>query len=185
MGSPCRLHAVAALIVCVALFGCRSPRGESQIKPGTYYTQFALQLEHDTYQTINYRRGVLLPINTEVTLVSSGDKDIVVRIEPEGRQFTVKHNARDTHDTLDQAFAKLFALEPVDLSRFTELERKSIAAGRVAIGISKKAVLAAMGPPPASATTSLASLKWRYWNKDYASFSVWFDKHGQVIDASH
>lgn len=176
-----RSRIAVVAVLGLALAGCRAPRAE--IAKGTYYTQYTLQYEKNATRSTNYRRGAVLPINSEVTLLDTGGRRAVVRIEPDGPKLTLEHMSRHTHDTLEVAFAKVFAEEPVDISAFSEEEQAAIREGRALIGMGREAVLAAMGPPPASGTASLESNAWRYWETRFNTFYVRFDKDGRVIDA--
>lgn len=172
---------VIALGFLAGVHGCKG--APVAVAPqGTYYTKYSLYFEKDVHRTTNYRKGVLLPINSKVTLLSSGRERIRVRIESAQRDLVIENVTKHTNDTLEEAFAKVFATEPVDLSAFSAEEREAIAQGKAIVGMSKDAVLAAMGPPPASGTLSLDSLEWRYWANMWSSFVVRFDSEGRVVD---
>ena len=148
---------------------------------GTYYTQFSLFEEKNEFRTTNYRRGALIPINTPVTLVSIDRKRIVVRLTENAQPLTVVNMQKHTGEDSQQAFRKIFGKRKVDLSRFSPEERESILAGQVRKGMSKKAVLAAIGYPPPSRTPSLRSDEWTYWSSRFDRFVVRF-RNDKVID---
>ncbi len=69
------------LPLLVGLTGCpRAFRGaEANLPPeieigGKYYTRHSFQYEKNRHRTTNYRRGLLVPVNTQVALVSFGRK---------------------------------------------------------------------------------------------------------------
>ena len=176
---------VAALLglLVAALAACHSPIEGAPPPGGTYYTQSTLQYEQGRYRTTNYRRGFVLPINTKVSLVSMDDAEIVVRIVDSGADLTVENVPKHTNDTTLGAFAKLFGAAPVDLSRFSEGEQQAIRAGHAQVGMSKDAVLAALGHPPAVGTPSLDEDTWKYWDSRFTTFVVRFDGSGHVVEA--
>ncbi len=146
---------------------------------GLYYTQFALQYEKDRYRTTNYRRGFLLPINSEVKLIDIDSKKITVQISSSGKELLIENVEKHTNDNTIQAFDKLFAPVKVNLSRFNALERKHIKTGTVAPGMRKQSVIVAIGYPPAVGTHSLDQDQWKYWNSRFNTFIVHF-KNGRV-----
>jgi len=70
---------------------------------------------------------------------------------------------------------KHFGLKKVNLSEFSKLERNAIAMAEVKKGMSKKAVLAAYGYPPAHKTPSLEGSKWLYWITRWNKIVVTFE----------
>ena len=148
---------------------------------GLYYTQFALQYEKDRHRTTNYRRGFLLPINTEVKLIDIDSKKIKVQIPSSGKELLIENVEKHTNDNTIQAFDKLFAPVKVNLSRFNAMERKHIKTGTVTLGMRRQAVIAAIGYPPAVGTHSLDQDQWKYWNSRFNTFIVHF-KNGRVSE---
>lgn len=66
------------------------------------------------------------------------------------------------------------------MSAFTDMERTPILEGQVENGMSKAAVLRAMGYPPKHQTPSLTGNEWTYWRNRVASFVVRF-RDGKVV----
>ncbi len=139
-----------------------------------YYTQFVIRYEKGAHLTTNYRRGASIPVNTKVKLLEITEKTILVDVLPNHMQLLVKNVFKYTDDDTFQAFAKLFNKNPVDLSVFTPLERKHIESGSVAKGMSKKAVLTAIGYPPHVGTASTDADQWTYWSNRFNKFIVHF-----------
>lgn len=146
---------------------------------GLYYTQFALQYEKNRYRTTNYRRGFLLPINTEVKLIDIDSKSITVQIVSSGKELLIENVEKHTNEDTIQAFEKLFAPVKVNLAQFNVLGQKQIKTGTVVPGMRKQAVIAAIGYPPAIGTPSLEQDQWKYWNSRFNTFIVHF-KNGRV-----
>lgn len=174
--------AVLGLVVA-ALAACHSTPEGAPPPGGTYFTRSTLQYEQGRYRTTNYRRGFVLPVNTKVTLVSMDEDEIVVRVVDSGAELRVENVPKHTNDTTLGAFGKLLAAAPADLSRFSEAEQQAIRAGHATVGMSRDAVLAALGYPPAVGTPSLDEPVWKYWDSRFTTFVVRFDGSGHVVEA--
>lgn len=147
------------------------------IKPGSvYYTQVTMQYEKGRFLTTNYRRGALIPVNTQVRLEEIDDDDIMMEILPDRTKLHVENVAKHTADTTVRAFMKLFNKNPVNLSRFSRVEQEGIQAGRVVKGMSKQAVITAIGYPPVTQTPTLQLNRWTYWSSRFNRFVVEFVK---------
>ncbi|NOQ14410.1 MAG: hypothetical protein GQ583_08050 [Methyloprofundus sp.] len=149
-----------------------------------YYTQVTMQYEKGKYRTTNYRRGLLLTVNTEVELLEVTSKSIRLKLIQAEQELLIVNVIKHTGDSVYQAFDKLLAKTKVNLSRFSALEQKNIAKGSVAKGMSKSAVKVAIGYPPITKTPSLDGDKWTYWSNRFNRFIVHFakDKVTQVQD---
>ena len=145
----------------------------------TYYTQFVIRYEKGTHLTTNYRRGALIPVNTPVKLLNITSKTIEVEVYNSSQKLLVKNVEKHTGDDVYRAFDKLFARKKVNLSKFTSLELDHIKSGTVANGMSKDAVIIAIGYPPITETTNLDSNLWVYWSGRFNKFNVHF-KDGKV-----
>lgn len=179
------LRAVALLFSLFILVSCNKTLKEADLPASIqlgdrYFTQFVIRYEKGAHRTTNYRRGEAIPVNTEVTLLEMTDQTILVKQEPSGQELLIKNVEKHTQDSIYQAFDKLFSKSRVNLSQFSKFERQHIDAGTVAVGMRKKAVLAAIGYPPKIATSNLDSQQWTFWSSRFNKFIVHFDK-GQVV----
>ena len=145
----------------------------------TYYTQFVIRYEKGTHLTTNFRRGASIPVNTPVKLLNITSKTIEVEMDNSSQKLLVKNVEKHTGVDAYRMFDKLFAKKKVDLSKFTALERSHIDSGTVANGMSKEAVIVAIGYPPVTETPSLDSNLWVYWSGRFNKFNVHF-KNGKV-----
>ncbi len=185
-----RLLKVMMLSMLFSLTACQTTGSKSeQLSAGvqlgeSYYTQVTMMYEKGVYPTTNYRRGTLLEVNTPVKLLEIGSKVIKVKLLQSNAELLIKNVAKHTGDDAYQAFAKLFAKQEVNLSRFNPLERDNINKGIVAIGMSKAAVKIAIGHPPIVRTPSLDSNAWTYWSSRFNTFIVHFenDKVSRIQD---
>lgn len=158
----------------------KSGQPAASVQPAqVYYTQFSLFEEKDNFRTTNYRKGILIPINTAVTLQAMGSDEAELRLVEGGRPLIIENVRKYTKDEMAIAFSKIAATTKVDLNQFSAVERESILAGQVKKGMSKKAVLAAIGYPPQHVTPSLDGDDWTYWANLFNRFIVHF-KNGKV-----
>ncbi len=164
-------------LLCLGAF-CAAPAfsgGKPQQSGEKLYTQFSLMYERNCHRTTNYRKGVLLPVNSEVILIKKTGGKIVVALEG-GQQLTIENVEKYSGENIDGIFARTFASQKVDLTPFSEMERRGIASGEVKTGMSKKAVIIALGYPPKHKTPSLQSNQWRYWRNRFGTFVVHFEE---------
>jgi hypothetical protein len=167
------LATVLSSEVAIAAQKTKGP-ASSAVKGQTLYTQFSLFHEDLAHRTTNYRKGILVPVNTEVTFVKSNKKEIVVMLRS-GEKLTVANIPEFSGEDIDGIFSRTFSEEKIDLTKFTAEEQKGIAAGEPAVGMTKAAVVVATGYPPKHKTPSLDSSDWRYWRNRFATFIVHFD----------
>lgn len=172
------------IFIAIALFafvGCSSKRlGDTPSSSGAktgdiYYAQVSFQYEKGRHLTTNYRRGILVPVNTQVLLEDIDSEGIDLEISPSHTPLRIENVEKHTGDSPAQAFAKLFGKNKLDLSRFSKLERENILAGKIAKTMSKKAVIAAIGYPPITETPNLSVNQWTYWNSRFDRFVVHFE----------
>lgn len=174
------LLGLATLAVVATACASRRPAVDASLGQ-TYYTRFGVLVDGNNVRSTNYRvtTGSLLPINTPVEYASTRGKYLVLSIAG-GNSFEFEHVPRHTQDTFDEAFDTFFSTEPTDLSGFSAAERASIEEAQVELGMSRDAVLAAIGPPPASGTLLLDGKVWKYWKNRFDTYEIWFDDSGAV-----
>jgi hypothetical protein len=146
----------------------------SAVKGDKLYTQFSLFYEDNVHRTTNYRKGVFVPINTEVTFVKANKKEIDVII-PDDTKLKIENVEKYSGENINGIFHRTFGKTPVDLSRFSAKEKNSIEAGEVEPSMSKDAVIAALGYPPKHQTPTLKGNQWRYWHNLFGTFVVHFE----------
>ena len=138
------------------------------------YTQFSLFMEENVHKTTNYRKGTLVPVNTEVVLVNQDDDDIELRMN-DGTKLDLENIEPFSGEKIDGIFRRTLAAKKVDLSLFSDVEKRAIMSGEVEVGMSRAAVLVALGYPPKHKTPSLQGNQWRYWRNRFNTFVVLFE----------
>jgi hypothetical protein len=149
-----------------------------------YYTQFVIRYEKQRHLTTNYRRGASIPVNSPVRLVKIEDNTIEIELLDSSAPLVIRNIPKHTGDDIYQTFDKLFASNKVDLSQFSQLEREQIKTGTVSQGMSKNAVVVAIGYPPITETLNLDADTWVYWSGRFNKFNVIFSngKVSSVVD---
>lgn len=174
-----KLTVILFTVLTLLLTACQNsatvkPTASNTALPAqTLYTQFSLFEEKNNFRTTNYRKGTLIPINTAATLVSMEGKEAEVRLS-NGGTLTIENVPKYTKDNMQAAFNKIFATTKVNLNQFSPAEREAIMTGQVIRGMSKKAVIAAIGYPPQHETPSLSGNAWKYWGNRFDTFIVHF-----------
>ena len=138
------------------------------------YTQFSLYEEDGVHRTTNYRKGIFVPVNTLFTLVEIDDEEIVLK-SANGKELILANIEPFSGEAVPGIYERTLGVHPLDLSAFTNAERKAIAYGAVEVGMSKEAVLVALGYPPKHKTPSLTDNQWRYWQNRTNTFLVIFE----------
>ena len=146
----------------------------SAVKGDKLYTQFSLFYEKDVHRTTNYRIGNFVPINTEVVFVKANKNEIDVKL-PDGTTLKIENVQKYSGENITGIYQRTFSKTAVDLSRFSAKEKNSIEVGEVEIGMSKDAVIAALGYPPKHRTPTLKGNQWCYWRTIFKTFVVHFE----------
>lgn len=129
----------------------------------------------------NFLQDGLIPVCSEVTLVSLNAKVLVFKVNATGREYQYV-NHKSATEGFTQNLAKYFgpACPRKDIDSLTRQEREQLRIGQVAIGMRKRAVTLAIGYPPSRTTPSLDATNWRYWTNRANSFIVVFGANGKV-----
>jgi len=163
------------------LFGCAGrPAPDVAAAPDqTRYAAHSFFHEKGKHLTTNYRTGTLVPINTKVRIVSTGSKDIKIELAEGGQAIEISNVANYSGQDINGILGRMFSPAPIDLSRFSDQERRLILAGQVDAGMSREAVILALGYPPSHKTPSLEGDAWTYWRNRFVTFVVEFE-NGKV-----
>ena len=184
------LFVLLVVVAAMSLIGCKKQMASdnammSEHEPSqVYYTQFSLFQEKNTFRTTNYRKGILIPINTAVTLQAMNSKEAQLKLVDGGQSLTIVNMPKHTGEDMQTAFNKVVAPTQVNLQRFSAKERDAIMVGRAVKGMSRDAVIAAIGYPPQTQTPTLSVNDWTYWNNRFDRFIVHFknDKVENIVE---
>ncbi len=125
----------------------------------------------------NYASGDYLPPNTKVT-VSRIEKKYFI-FNADGKTIYMYNVPKYTGLNMSEFFDRTLKPTPVDMGKFTSLERKSMKTGLLKNGMSKEAVLVSRGYPPIHKTPSISGDTWVYWNSRGYHYPLIF-KNGRV-----
>lgn len=139
-----------------------SPEHAKQVEEhAQMFTQVGMFAQGSGINTLNYTLGFPIPVNSIVFYEDINSKQLAFTYED--KRYYLRNNPRYSKTNMDQMLDRYFGTKKVDLSKFTPQEQKAIKAGKAEVGMSKEAVLLALGYPPAHATPSLQQDEWKYW----------------------
>jgi hypothetical protein len=164
--------AIAALLVLAsALWNAASAADR-------LFTAYNIWFEQPTraYST-GYQKGNILPAGSEVKDVSRSSRKLdFVDVKSNTKfsiEFIAKHHPGVTAEQWMNRF--LTTKQFPELTRgLTAAEIKSIKAGEVKLGMSKKAVLVSVGYPPEVGTPSTDLDSWKFWRDRFRTYMVKF-----------
>jgi hypothetical protein len=144
----------------------------------------------DRMYCLNYTRGTMIPAGSEVTGLDSFQRAFkpnpALRFNLAGvRGYFDIYFAAKYHPGLDftRFFNRLFVGQPFsELTRGLSLrELEAIRRGQIVKGMSKRAVLIALGYPPEHRTPQLESQTWIYWPSRFKKQRVLFNAQGKTM----
>ena len=123
--------------------------------------------------SVNYQQSGLIPRCSKVAIESVDKRKMTFRLDGGPEYEYVFHNSlrEPIPKHLDRYFGK--KCEP-KLESLSEVDRKGVQAGSVLPGMTKRAVILALGYPPEHATPSLDSDVWTFWKNRFGKMQVHF-----------
>ena len=149
------------------------------------YTAYNLWYEHPQklYST-GYEKGTMIPAGTAVSQVKVSRKAVSF-VDGSGTRFTVLFVAKHHPGLSAEQFADRL-LTTKSLAELTKgmstKEVEAIKQGKVETGMSKAAVLVAIGYPPEIRTPNTDLDTWTYWRDRFRSYPVTF-ANGKVTQS--
>ncbi len=138
--------------------------------------------ERGRMYSINYQQPGLIPLCTEVKFIKGSKKKVVLQLADSGREYQYLYQ-KHTPDPLNVHLLKWFGTscdKEALTANLTEDEQKAVRRGTVNPGMTRDAVILAIGYPPEHVTPSLDSDRWTYWANRFNRFIVIFDENGVV-----
>lgn len=139
-----------------------------------YYTRHTFMGEKGTHNATNYWRGMLVPINSTVYLVSLGDKTMVLRLSS-GETIKVENVPEYTRCDMITIAKRMLAGRPVPIEKFDKSIVTAIKNGMMRIGMTKEQTIMARGYPPGHETPSLDLDTWKYWSNRFVTQNIVFE----------
>lgn len=170
------------LVSILGLFtfsACAMKQQPTEQMQGTLYTQVNMWTEKNQIIATNYQRGYMIPVNSEVVIVSYSSKEIKFKVVGQEQVISFVNIPKHTNLTIEQLFSKIFAKTKVNMASFSSTAKKAIEAGNLKNGMTKAEVIVARGYPPFIGTPSLDSNIWKFWQNRFVTRDVQF-KNGKV-----
>ena len=126
--------------------------------------------------SVNYQLQGFIPLCTRVVIESVTSKEMKFSLAEGARRY-----AYFFHETLRDPIPKHLdryfgaKCDKSQIQRMSKVDQEGILAGRALPGMTKDAVILAIGYPPEHATPSLESNLWRYWKNRWGTMLVHFD----------
>ena len=124
--------------------------------------------------TMNYQQDGFIPICTPVVIESVTEREM---------QFSVPSLGVRFHYRVDPFLSEPFTAHlnrffgvgcPREVEQLSAIDRDGISRGIAQVGMTRRGVLFALGPPPVHTTPSLDAPVWRYWRNRHTAFEVRF-----------
>ncbi len=165
------------------LVGCSTATVIESETGQTYYTRANIWYEHpERIYSTNYHVGRVLPIGSRVEMIQVTTESITFSDETGTRYVIhfIPEYSGNFDSYFDACFSETSVLESKAWKSLSETEKKAVEKGRIAVGMSKPAVLMAYGMPPVHETPSTERNTWTYWINRFKTIQVEFDSEGTV-----
>ena len=165
-------------LVVVIATGCAARSAPYHRMDEVVYTQTNLHPDEPSGKltSANYQMDGLIPRCTRVVFIEQTRKGVHFTVEDTGRTYWyLRHRTlREPFATnLDRYFGA--ACDAAEVAQMSDVDRKGILEGKAYPGMSKRAVVFALGFPPEHATPSTDADAWRYWRNRWRTFIVHFE----------
>lgn len=131
--------------------------------------------------SVNYLQPGLLKACDSVSIIKVTRKALV--FNHDGLKHVYYFHPKSTPEGFGNNIFKYFGTEcPAKLKTLTGVDKKGVESGTVMKGMSKDAVILAIGYPPQHETPSLESREWKYWVNRFNTKLIRFDDSGKVSE---
>ncbi len=138
--------------------------------------------------SVNYQlQGSLLPWGTEVRVIRVQRNNLLFEVVGKGKRFRYEFHRRTRRSVpLVEHLGRVFLESPEQLKQqvngMSEIDKDGIYEGRVKPGMSREAVLIAVGYPPefANREVLMTDRAWIYWVSRHSKMVVSFGRDGLV-----
>lgn len=128
--------------------------------------------------SVNYHRGDVIPMGTEVAINSIGGSKIVFTDKTNDKKYNLilsrKHTKLDIFGLADRYFGKDNPLKNKEYKTLNKNDKAYVEEGLICPGMSKDAVVMSYGFPPTHKTPSLDGDVWNYWENRVRRIEVQF-----------
>ena len=167
---------LSLFFISCALFFVTSSNSFAIETDKMYYTKHNFMYERGRHLTTNYWRGSLVPVNSQVELITLTPKKLVLIYQ--GQEIEIRNVAKHTKTTTAVIADRLLSRSPVNpTGKFAKEARF----GELRLGMTKNEVIMTRGYPPAHKTFSLETDKWVYWSSRFVQHTLVF-RNGFLIE---
>lgn len=134
--------------------------------------------------SLNYQlQGFMIPVCSEITITGIKKKQITFTWNGVAYTLAWDGHTKKAGVSLMQMAEEYFGPEcpESEIAAMNELDQEGIRRGIPQVGMSREAILIAMGRPPFHANPSLEAPTFMYWANRYKRKAIDFDKDGKVV----
>lgn len=123
---------------------------------------------------------IILPAGTKINVTKKSRRGFYFTHDVSSQDAFFEFHEPRMGMSMDAYIELITSSSPVDYAHLSAVDRKGIAEGRAAVGMSKEGVMAALGYPAAHRTPDLDASRWIYWQNRFRTLAVDFDSNGKV-----
>lgn len=124
---------------------------------------------------------LLIPVNTKVKMKKWRRGFVLLTQDNKSVYYNV--DRRRAKMTGEEYFSNILtSSQKTNLSKFSKLDRKGIAEGKVTNGMTRKGVRIAFGYPSPHATPDIKGTRWIFWKNRFGKTALTFDANNKVIN---
>ena len=139
-----------------------------------YFTRYTFREEKNEYNTTNYARGNIVPINTPVKLISMSGSKMTLRRLDNNQEIKVENADKFTKKSIPEIASLLLAAEKTPIEKLPEEVAAAVRNGDLRKGMTREVVLLTRGYPPAHETPSVEGDRWVYWSSRFVKQTIVF-----------
>jgi hypothetical protein len=130
---------------------------------------------------VNYLKGPLIPIGTKIEVTDVDGDEIEFKIAETGAEYTFENDKDESGMATEKLFERFFSKAPeAKLAGLDPAEQRKVKGAEIGTGMTRDAVLMALGPPPPHQTPTLDSSTWTYWKSRMSKMKVTFGDDDKV-----
>jgi len=175
---------VAATLVagCGPMYGGMTPPEPPQSAyPREAYTLVNLHPDENRARlySVNYQQAGLIPLCSRVTIHEATISGLTFTVQSTGRTYEYLFH-RTLYESPEVHIGLYFGDRCQPPQNLSPVDMQGIREGKALPGMSKQAVILAIGYPPRHANPTLDADQWRYWKSRWNTILVHFQQ-GRVV----
>lgn len=139
-----------------------------------YFTRVSFFYERGKHLATNYGRGVVVPANTEVELISFDDEHFEIRIVDTSATVKMVNVPEYTGETVKSLASRYLSRKRAPLDKLPKDAEVAVETGQLRLGMTRELALLARGYPPVHETPSLEMDRWVYWSSRFVKHTIVF-----------